>query len=233
MQASPITNSKSRLVMEKTVLKTVNIHKSYSGLEILRGIDLELKKGEAIAIMGASGEGKTTLLHILGALELPSSGEVFISDKKLDKKNAISVRNSTIGYIFQNYNLLEDLTLLDNVLLPAMISRTNSIKARNIALDLLKDVNLEKQKNHLAKVLSGGEKQRAAIARSFCNDPEIILADEPSGNLDHANSKTIHDLLISFVKKKNKSMIVVTHDEELAFLCDKRYLLREGKLNLV
>lgn len=217
----------------ETILKAIDICKSYSDIEILSGINLELKKGEAIAIMGASGEGKTTLLHILGALEMPSSGEVYINEKKLDKTNGNIFRNSIIGYIFQNYNLLEDLTLLDNVLIPAMIARANSSQAQNRALQLIKEVNLEKQTNHLAKVLSGGEKQRAAIARSFCNDPEIILADEPSGNLDHGNSKIIHDLLISFVKRKKKSLIVVTHDEELAALCDKRYLLKDGRLHLI
>jgi lipoprotein-releasing system ATP-binding protein len=216
--------------MEKIILKTVDIHKNYGDINILKGINLELKKGESLAIMGASGEGKTTLLHILGALESPSKGEIYINEEKLEKHNAAKIRNSIIGYIFQTYNLLEDLSLQDNVQLPAMIARVNSPESQKRALDLLKEVNLEKQSHLLAKVLSGGEKQRAAIARSFCNDPQIILADEPSGNLDHTNSKIIHELLISFVKKKNKSLIVVTHDEELANLCDKRFILKGGYL---
>lgn len=216
--------------MKKIILKTIDIYKNYGDTNILRGINLVLRKGESLAIMGASGEGKTTLLHILGALEPPSKGEIYINEEKLEKHNAAKIRNSIIGYIFQTYNLLEDLSLQDNVLLPAMIARVNSPEAKKKALDLLKEVNLEKQSHLLAKVLSGGEKQRGAIARSFCNDPQIIFADEPSGNLDHTNSKIIHELLISFVKKKNKSLIVVTHDEELANLCDKRVILKGGYL---
>ena len=216
--------------MKKAILKCVDIHKNYGDINILKGINLEIKKGESIAIMGASGEGKTTLLHILGALEPSTSGEIFVNEEKLEKSNAAKIRNSVIGYIFQNYNLLEDLSLKDNILLPAMIARNNTPEVQQRALDLLKEVNLEKQSLFLAKILSGGEKQRAAIARCFCNDPEIILADEPSGNLDHANSKIIHDLLVSFAAKKNKSLIVATHDQELANLCDKKYLLIGGFL---
>ena len=213
------------------MLKCIDIHKNYGEISILKGISLEVNRGESIAIMGASGEGKTTLLHILGALESPASGEIYINEEKLNKSNAANIRNSLIGYVFQNYNLLEDLSVKDNILLPAMIARTNSPQVQQRALDLLKEVNLEKQTSLLAKVLSGGEKQRAAIARCFANNPEIILADEPSGNLDHANSKIIHDLLISFVKKKNKSLIVATHDVELANLCDKKFILKDGILH--
>ena len=219
--------------MEKFILEAEDIHKSYYShgeIKVLSGIDLKLLKGQSIVIMGASGEGKTTLLHILGALEQPSHGKVFIKDEYVNKKNAAKIRNSYISFIFQTYNLLEDLKVIDNILMPAKIARKNNEKMYAHGLKLLKEVNLENRKNYLTKLLSGGEKQRVAIARSFCNNPDIILADEPSGNLDHINSKNIHKLLISSVKKKNKSLIVATHDTELANLCDEKFLLKEGKL---
>lgn len=218
------------------VLKAKNIHKTFKNpqdLHLLKGVDLELKKNESIAIMGSSGIGKTTLLHILGLLETFDKGSIEILDKN---ELTDSLRNNHLGFIFQTYNLLEDLTLIENVLMPAYISRKNIKKdspSYNKALMLLKEVGLENRLNYLAKNLSGGERQRAAIARAFCNDPEIILADEPSGNLDDSNSKIIHKLLLESTKKFNKSLIVATHDKELAALCDKIYLLKDGKLSLI
>ncbi|KKL86498.1 hypothetical protein LCGC14_1944110, partial [marine sediment metagenome] len=214
------------------VLNAKNLHKSnktFNDLHILKGISLTLKKNESIAIMGSSGAGKTTLLHILGTLESFDSGKINILNSSL-KNNAI--RNKHIGFIFQSYNLIDDLTLLENVLMPALIARKNILSkslAHKRALMLLKEMGLTKRKNHLAKELSGGEKQRATIARAFLNDPDIILADEPSGNLDFQNSKIIHKLLIDSVKKYNKSLIIATHDKQLASLCDKIYYLENGK----
>lgn len=219
--------------MKDFVLKAENIRKTYKNPEILhllKGIDLILHKNESIAIMGASGVGKTTLLHILGTLETFDNGTLSILG---NLKLTNSIRNKHIGFIFQTYNLLEDLTLLDNILMPVYIARQNIQKgsaAYKRALLLLKEVGLEKRADYLAKNLSGGEKQRAALARAFCNDPDVILADEPSGNLDHENSKIIHNLLISSVKKFNKSLIIATHDKELASLCDQIYILEDGKL---
>ena len=218
--------------MNEIVLNAKNLHKSYKtfdDLHILKGISLTLKKNESIAIMGSSGAGKTTLLHILGTLESFDSGKINILNSSL-KNNAI--RNKHIGFIFQSYNLIDDLTLLENVLMPALIARKNILSkslAHKRALMLLKEMGLTKRKNHLAKELSGGEKQRATIARAFLNDPDIILADEPSGNLDFQNSKIIHKLLIDSVKKYNKSLIIATHDKKLAALCDKIYHLENGK----
>lgn len=220
--------------MSTIILKATNVCKNYfspTKVTVLSGINLELHKGEAIAIQGASGEGKTTLLHILGALERPCSGSITVNEKLISFKDYSKTRNSLFGFIFQTYNLLEDLTVLDNVIMPAVIARKKPSKIYDHGKLLLQEVGLLDRQLFLAKLLSGGEKQRVAIARSFCNDPEIILADEPSGNLDHGNSKIIHELLISFVKKKNKSLLVVTHDEELAGLCDKRFLLKEGLLH--
>jgi len=214
------------------VLKAKNIHKTYKNpdiLHILKGIDLELQTNQSIAIMGTSGVGKTTFLHILGTLETFETGSLSILNNNHLTNN---IRNKHLGFIFQTYNLLEDLTLLENILMPAYIARQNIKKDSHTykrALLLLEEVGLEKRAHYLAKNLSGGEKQRATIARAFCNNPDIILADEPSGNLDHENSKIIHLLLINSVKKFNKSLIVATHDKELASLCDKIYYLKDGK----
>lgn len=219
--------------MSEIVLKATNLHKTFKKpdpLHILKGINLEVKKQESIAIMGASGSGKTTLLHILGTLESFDNGSInILNNANLTNK----IRNNHIGFIFQSCNLIEDLTLLENVLMPAYIARkkTNpNTQSYKRALLLLKEVGLDERKHYLAKKLSGGEKQRATIARAFLNDPDIILADEPSGNLDFENSKIIHKLLIDSVKKYNKSLVVATHDKELASLCDKIYHLENGKL---
>ena len=220
--------------MLDTVVQAKDIHKTYKSqeiLHILKGIDFELKKNESIAIMGASGVGKTTLLHILGTLESFDAGSLEIMNKKSFTNE---IRNSHIGFIFQSYNLIDDLTLLENILMPASIARKNvhpNSESFKRALFLLQEVGLENRKNHLAKHLSGGEKQRATIARAFCNDPDIILADEPSGNLDFENSKIIHKLLIDSVKKYKKSLIVATHDKDLATLCDKILYLENGKFS--
>ncbi len=186
--------------------------------------------GQTLAITGKSGEGKTTLLHILGTLESPSSGELAFG---LSASPAV-LRNRFIGFVFQTYNLLEDCTVLENVLMPAYIARMQTRKgspAYNRALSLLEEVGLQDRIHFPAKLLSGGEKQRVAIARALCNDPELILADEPSGNLDHAHSFAIHQLLIGCAKKRNKALVIVTHDLELAKLCDTTRTLMDGVLH--
>lgn len=193
-------------------------------IEILKGIYLSVAAGSSIAIMGASGEGKSTLLHILGTLEAPSSGSLVIAG---EKNPTPKLRNQQIGFVFQAFNLLEDYTVLQNVMMPSLIAGK---KERKRALQLLKRVGLEERASFPAKLLSGGEKQRVAIARAFCNNPQIIMADEPSGNLDHKNSKIIHDLLLGCVKEEKKTLIVVTHDQELANLCDHTYHLINGEL---
>ncbi|MBS0620464.1 MAG: ABC transporter ATP-binding protein [Verrucomicrobia bacterium] len=217
------------------VLKAQAIRKSFSNptpLEVLKGIDLEVKQGESIAIVGKSGEGKSTLLHILGTLEKPTSGKLEICGSNatsLDK-----LRSQHIGFIFQTYNLLEDYTVLDNVLMPARIARKPvhpTSPAYKRAQLLLEQVGLTSRSHFLAKLLSGGEKQRVCIARALCNNPELVLADEPSGNLDHTHSKEIHHLLTNLTKQYGKSLIVVTHDKELAALCDQTLILKDGNLS--
>ena len=205
-------------------MKARKISKSFPKVPLLIDISLDLPPSQSAAICGRSGEGKTTLLHILGALESPDSGEIEIGGQRLTRANSAQIRNQQIGFIFQAYNLLEDFTTLENVLMPARIARKPI--SRQKGLDLLAQVGLEKRADFPAKLLSGGERQRAAIARALCNDPNLILADEPTGNLDRANAKKIGELLLSL----KKSLIIVTHDAELAKLCDRQYLLKEGNL---
>lgn len=220
----------------KPILTAHQIRKIFSGpfpVEILKNISLDVFPNESIAIMGASGEGKSTLLHILGTLEAPTSGELRIEGKRVGDRPSPLIRNHHIGFIFQSFNLLEDNTVLQNVLMPALIAGQGIGKgspAYERACALLERVGLSPRTHFAARLLSGGEKQRVAIARAFCNNPSIILADEPSGNLDHATSMVIHELLIESVKESNKCLVVVTHDQELANLCDRKLILCGGML---
>ena len=213
------------------VLQAEGIRKSFlepKRLDVLAGVSLTVCQGDSVAICGRSGEGKTTLLHILGTLEKPDSGTLLIGGVKASPQNGYLLRQKETGFIFQSFNLLEDFTALDNVLMPSAIARKSISRKRG--LELLEEVGLETRADALAKVLSGGERQRVAIARALCNDPSLILADEPTGNLDRANAKRIGELLMHFVKVKKKSLLLVTHDSDLAALCDKRYLLEDGLL---
>lgn len=222
---------------KKVVLKAENITKSYThpaAINILDGINLELHQGQSIAIMGPSGQGKSTLLHILGTLEEPTSGTLLISGAPVKKSRAPFLRNRHIGFVFQAFNLLEDYSVLQNVLMPATIAGFSTIKGsphHTRALTLLDKVGLTSRVGFATKLLSGGEKQRVAIARALCNDPEIILADEPSGNLDHETANLIHELLLDASHNFNKALIIVTHNEILANLCDKKVHLTKGKLS--
>ena len=217
-----------------TVLEVKDLYKSFSYPEkimLFEGLNFSIQKGQTIAVMGASGEGKTTLLHILGALEKKDSGDILFDGSSIDLIPSHIIRRKHVGFVFQSYNLIEDLTALDNILLPKKILGERKDINYKKALSLLDQVGLSKRAHFPVKLLSGGEKQRVAIARSFINDPEIILADEPSGNLDHKTSEAIHHLLISFAKKYGKSLIVATHDKTLASLCDEIYLLNDGKIS--
>jgi len=209
------------------ILEAKDLRKSFGDAHVLRGISLKIGKGESIAIMGASGEGKTTLLHILGTLETHDSGALHILGK--EPINAPLIRSQHFGFIFQSHNLLEDFSVLENILMPIRIARKNIKLYLPKAKELLKRVGLSKHENSSAKVLSGGEKQRAAIARALINDPDIILADEPTGNLDNQNSKVIYELLMG-LKDLGKSIIIATHDENLSALADRLYTLRDGTL---
>lgn len=224
------------MTIKTPALRAKNVQKTFfqpDEVDILKGIDLDIFAGEAVAIMGASGEGKSTLLHILSSLEEPSSGELEILEQPVHKNNRDRLRNQHIGFIFQSFHLLQDSTALENVLLPASIGRQSTRKgspAYQRALQLLDVVGLWDRMHFSTKLLSGGEKQRVAIARALCNDPQILFADEPSGNLDHKSSDQIHDLLLSITKEQGKSLIVVTHDSHLASLCDRTLILKNGKI---
>lgn len=218
------------------ILNARDIHKSFyhpAEISLLKGIDLTIYQGDIVAIMGRSGEGKSTLLHILGTLETPCSGKLQIADQDISPFNKSLIRNKHIAFIFQSFHLLEDYTALENVLMPAKIARktvTKGSPAYQKGMELLEHVGLLSRAHFYTKLLSGGEKQRVAIARALCNDPDIIFADEPSGNLDRQTALHIHDLLLDFAHQKNKTVILVTHDEELAGLCKRRFYLRKGKL---
>ncbi len=202
-------------------------------VEVLKAISLDVYPGESVAIMGASGEGKSTLLQILGTLEAPTSGELFIAGKSVSTHASPTLRNKHIGFVFQGFNLLDDYSVLQNVMMPALIAGESIHKngaAHVRASALLEKVGLTPRAHFATKLLSGGEKQRVALARALCNDPEILLADEPSGNLDHETSSRIHELLLHSVKELNKSLIVVTHDKALAELCDRKLILCDGHL---
>ena len=222
-------------MMEK-LLHAKSLRKTFynpNPIEILKGIDLEVKRGETVAILGRSGQGKSTLLQILGTLENPTGGSLMLAGQTVSPFNKSKIRNKHIAFVFQSFHLLDDYTALENILMPARIARADvstHSQARQRANSLIEMVGLNERANFNTKLLSGGEKQRVAIARALCNNPDILFADEPSGNLDKQTSKAIHDLLIGFAKKENKALILVTHDLELASLCDRRCILEGGHL---
>ena len=221
-----------------TILQAEHLKKSFfdpKRLDVLLDISLTIESGESIAICGRSGEGKTTLLHILGTLEKSDAGRLTIANTPVTERNTYLLRQRHIGFIFQSFNLLEDFTTLDNVLMPARIARRPVDSKSSVyhdAMENLRDVDLLDRAHTPARLLSGGERQRVAIARALCNDPSLILADEPSGNLDRANASRIGSLLMRCVQSKKKSLILVTHDAELAALCDRQYLLKDGMIFL-
>lgn len=217
-------------------LRATNVKKAFfypKKISILNGINLEVPKSTSVAIIGRSGEGKSTLLQILGTLDEPTEGTLEISGISVNSRNKCTIRNQEIGFIFQSFHLLDDYTALENVLMPAYIARKNISKdseAYQLGLKLLDYVGLSDRAHHHTKLLSGGEKQRVAIARALCNNPNLLLADEPSGNLDAATAQMIHNLLLQYVKENNKSLILVTHDQNLANRCDQVYTLKSGQL---
>jgi lipoprotein-releasing system ATP-binding protein len=219
------------------VLQATSIYKTFknpSEVKVLEDVSITVKKGKAVCIMGSSGEGKSTLLHILGTLDQADSGSIQICQEEASKGKQCRIRNEKIGFIFQSFHLLEDYTALENVLMPAKIARKNTVKsspAYERAVHLLDYVGLGHRKDFHSKLLSGGERQRVSLARALCNDPDIILADEPTGNLDHQTSIKIQKILLDSTKGKGKSLVVVTHDPELAQLCDEVYYLQDGILS--
>lgn len=236
-------DQKNSKLDSECVLECQHISKKFynpNPISIFHDVNLKVHRGEAIAIVGRSGEGKSTLLNILGTLDKPCSGLLKIGGKEVGSFNKSSIRSKHLGFIFQSFHLLEDYTALENILMPAKIARYNTkenAEAYQHAFHLLEKVGLSDRAHFHTKLLSGGEKQRVAIARALCNHPDILLADEPSGNLDRQTAEMIHEILLTLVKgngknsEDRKALIVVTHDKELAKLCDKVYCLQEGILS--
>ena len=208
-----------------------NITKSYGDLQVLKGIDLTLEKGEIISIVGPSGAGKTTFLQILGTLSRPDSGEVLydkVNISKLKDRQLASFRNQNIGFVFQFHHLLPEFTALENVCIPAFINKIPKAQAEKKAKEILEFLKLSHRLEHKPKELSGGEQQRVAVARALINDPKVIFADEPSGNLDTQNKKELHELFFSLRKKYNPAIVIVTHDIELADTADRKLTMKDG-----
>lgn len=213
------------------MIKAVDIHKSYGSLEVLKGVNLEIREGEVVSIVGASGAGKTTLLQILGTLDHAEKGELSIQGiniRSLSDKKLSEFRNRHIGFVFQFHHLLPEFTALENVCLPAFIAKTPRAEAEQKARELLGFLGLADRLNHKPAELSGGEQQRVAVARALINRPSAVMADEPSGNLDSKNAKELHRLFFLLREKYNQTFIIVTHNEELASLADRKLTMKDG-----
>ncbi len=214
------------------MVSTKNIIKSYGSLPILKGVSLEVNKGEIVSIVGASGAGKSTLLHILGTLEKPDSGTLLIDNTnvfELSAKKLALFRNQKIGFVFQFHHLLPEFSAIENVCIPAWIAGLGKKEAMKKAMELLEILNLKDRVEHKPNELSGGEQQRVAIARALINNPAIVLADEPTGNLDSQNSKAIFDIINNLRNQLGQTFIMVTHNQELADLSDRALTMIDGK----
>ena len=215
------------------MIEIKNIRKSFGKLEVLKGIDLTIGKGEVVSIVGPSGAGKTTLLQIIGTLDRPDSGTVLIDSvdvTQLSQKKLSDFRNRHIGFVFQFHQLLPEFTALENIMIPAYIAGTSPREARKRAEELLQFMQLADRAKHKPNELSGGEKQRVAVARALINNPEVILADEPSGSLDSKNKGELHQLFFDLRDKYGQTFVIVTHDEQLAAVTDRTIHMRDGLL---
>jgi len=213
------------------MLKAQSIHKSYGQLHILKGVDLEVEKGEIVTIVGASGAGKSSLLNILGTLDRPDSGRLFINNKELNQlnnKNLSALRNLKIGFIFQFHHLLSEFDALENVCIPAFIAGMSRYEAEKRATEVLELLGLGDRLRHKPNELSGGEQQRVAVARALINRPALIFADEPSGNLDSTNARELHELFIKLRNEFDQTFVIVTHNEHLAELSDRQLTMKDG-----
>lgn len=215
------------------MIRAEKIHKSYGKLEVLKGVDVDIKKGEIVSIVGKSGAGKSTLLHILGTLDRADKGTLIINNtdvSKLNEKQLAEFRNKNIGFIFQFHHLLPEFTALENVCIPAFIQKVPEAEAKKRATELLTYLGLGERMTHKPNELSGGEQQRVAVARALMNKPAIVFADEPSGNLDSATSQELHQLLFQLRDDFQQTFIIVTHNEDLAEMSDRRVVMEDGIL---
>jgi lipoprotein-releasing system ATP-binding protein len=202
-------------------------------LEILRGVDVDVRRGEFVAIVGSSGAGKSTLLHLLGALDSPTGGDIWLEGSRyadLDARGTAELRNRKLGFVFQFHHLLREFSALENVMMPLLIGGTAPRKARSRAEEVLSEVGLAGRMSHRPAELSGGEQQRCAVARALVHDPSVVLADEPSGNLDHANAERLHEIFFRLAREYETAVVVVTHNRQLAGRADRVLLLEDGRL---
>jgi lipoprotein-releasing system ATP-binding protein len=213
------------------MLKATNITRNYNDLSVLKGVDIFVNKGEIVSIVGSSGAGKSTLLHILGSLDRANSGEIWINNERIDtlkEKELAKFRNQHIGFVFQFHHLLPEFTALENVCIPGWIAGTpkNELEAR--ALELLKILGLQDRASHKPSELSGGEQQRVAVARALINNPDIVFADEPTGNLDSKHAQELHELFLHLQKTMGQTFLIVTHNEALAKMSDRVVHMKDG-----
>jgi lipoprotein-releasing system ATP-binding protein len=215
------------------MIKAKEIHKSYGSLNVLKGVSVQINEAEVISIVGASGAGKTTLLHILGTLDKADKGTLEINGtliSGLSDKKLAEFRNKNIGFVFQFHHLLPEFTALENICIPAYIAGTSSSSAERKANELLNFLGLRERSHHKPSELSGGEQQRVAVARALINNPAVVLADEPSGNLDSATAKELHQLFFTLRKQFNQTFVIVTHNEELADMADRKLIMKDGNI---
>lgn len=215
------------------MIRVENLSKKYSDLEVLKGVDLEIKSAEILSIVGPSGAGKSTLLHLLGTLDKPTSGKIFYENKEVSSftdKELAQLRNSEIGFVFQFHNLMAELTAFENVLLPNWIQHNNQDKKLIERADELFDLlNISHRKKHFPSEMSGGEQQRVAVARALINSPKVIFADEPSGNLDSKNADELHQLFFNLREQFGCSIVIVTHNDDFANQADRKLTMQDGR----
>lgn len=217
------------------MLKARSLRKKYGQLEVLKGIDLEIASGEIVSIVGSSGAGKTTLLQLLGTLERPDEGAVLLEDVNpftLSSRELAAFRNTQIGFVFQFHQLLPEFTAIENVMMPALIRGASSSEAKKRGLELLDRLGLADRAQHQPSALSGGEQQRVAVARALVNNPKVIFADEPSGNLDSVNASELHRLFFDLRRDFGQTFVIVTHNTQLAEMADRTLVMTDGKLQL-
>jgi lipoprotein-releasing system ATP-binding protein len=215
------------------MLSANDIHKKYGPVEVLKGVDITINSGEIVSIVGPSGSGKSTLLHILGTLDKPDRGEVFLSQENISRlqgNKLAGFRNKHIGFVFQFHHLLPEFSALENVCIPGWLTSRNKNEVKQKAEELLKILGLSHRLENKPNQLSGGEQQRVAVARALINKPDIVFADEPTGNLDTANAKELHNLFFDLRKKFGQTFLIVTHNEELAQLSDRTLTMKDGKI---